>query len=441
MSEEGAELFHTLLTAPDRDRCPGLRPVVSCSPGDDPGFLEAVDARTHRRLRLERHGQWHGEWAELEESAAPASGLPLEAEWTARWHEARPIVLRGLFEAELDVSAERASLHEELTERGGLRHFLQASQPNLDPPFRVGRDVAANSERGEIERILLAWSAQPERRGSAVVRDLWVRSRWLSAGGEERSLLLETGFGGGESRARDRDPRLHRRVAELGEALLPEALLLARCEELLARLAAFVGAPALLTRHALLWLAPGGGLPFGARGLGSPRPPDHLGHCYLQLSGQSAWLALSTDDLVRRCAELVEYLVEGELSWVRRALYAEDDALEGLKRLLGDHRRARRELARPGCGLLRSAVDRGPEFSALLADAGHALVLEPGDLLLLPSHGFELRCAASLFAAHESEVSAGLTAAIRELHPAESDPLAESGSPPRRPRRGRRRRR
>ena len=44
-------------------------------------------------------------------------------------------------------------------------------------------------------------------------------------------------------------------------------------------------------------------------------------------------------------------------------------------------------------------VNRGPEFTSLLADAGHALVLHEGDVLLLPNHGYECTAMHSVFCA------------------------------------------
>ena len=48
---------------------------------------------------------------------------------------------------------------------------------------------------------------------------------------------------------------------------------------------------------------------------------------------------------------------------------------------------ALRELGESGCGTLGPWVDRGPEFTAFLIDAGHAAVLHPGDAICLPNNG------------------------------------------------------
>jgi hypothetical protein len=74
------------------------------------------------------------------------------------------------------------------------------------------------------------------------------------------------------------------------------------------------------------------------------------------------------------------------------------------------------ELARPDCGILGPLVNRGPEFTALLADAGHALLLRPGDVILRPNHGLERTAMHSVFHAG-GELAYGLSFALREDAP------------------------
>jgi hypothetical protein len=76
-------------------------------------------------------------------------------------------------------------------------------------------------------------------------------------------------------------------------------------------------------------------------------------------------------------------------------------------------------------------VNRGPEFTAWLADAGHAALLAPGDAILLPNHGLRRTAMHSVFCA-DDDVSYGLSLAIRsDREPAP----APAASPPRRRRR------
>jgi hypothetical protein len=82
-------------------------------------------------------------------------------------------------------------------------------------------------------------------------------------------------------------------------------------------------------------------------------------------------------------------------------------------------------------------VNRGPEFTAWLADAGHAALLGPGDAILLPNHGLRRTAMHSVFCAGE-EVAYGLSLAIRsdrepEVHATASGPIRRPAHRRRRP--------
>ena len=51
-------------------------------------------------------------------------------------------------------------------------------------------------------------------------------------------------------------------------------------------------------------------------------------------------------------------------------------------------------------------------MTGLLADAGHACVLEPGDAILLPNHGYARTAMHSVFCASE-ETTYGISLAVR----------------------------
>jgi hypothetical protein len=74
------------------------------------------------------------------------------------------------------------------------------------------------------------------------------------------------------------------------------------------------------------------------------------------------------------------------------------------------------QLILPGCGQLATIVNLAPIFTAQLADRGHALVLDPGDVLLLPNQGLRKTLLHSVFCA-SSEATYGLSMAIRESQP------------------------
>ena len=177
-----------------------------------------------------------------------------------------------------------------------------------------------------------------------------------------------------------------------------------------------IAAPVLFTQHIAYWNSPDGGALFHhdafAEDEEEPSRPGQLGVCFLQLSGRSAWLALSISDLAHRVREFAAHLFEGELPWVGAQVFPDAAAERRLRTVVSDPAALLRELARPGCGLLSPLVNRGPEFTAWLADAGHAAILSPGDAILLPNHGLARTAMHSVFCAGE-EVAYGLSTAIR----------------------------
>ena len=433
-------LFDELLGAPDRDLCPGARPVLSVGPDDEPDYLANLEEHEETRVVLERRGCYHGEWSVLG-VRSDRDPVPLTARLHQRWHAARPIVLRGLVDPTeaTEPLGERARLGEELGEACVLREFLER---HIDPSGGVwelgGPARLADPER-DLERHWIRWHSDPGTPGTPRMNDLWAKSAWLSTHEDDRSVRLRLSFGSEGRGDASRDLRRHRRVEELAELLLPECSLLHDSPALRERLETWLGDEVLFTQHIGYWNAPGGGALFHHDAFDEPVLGGQRGVVFTQLIGRTAWLALSVDDLAHRVEEFLGYLGEGELPWVRKALFRHPRDLDRALEVSSDPRRARRELVRPGCGLFGAVVERGPEFTAFLADGGHAHLLDPGDVIILPNHGLGRTCMHSVFCADEA-TSYGLSMAIREQHPPEPPPDAPRRSTRRR-RGGRRRRR
>ncbi len=406
------DLLEELLGAPDRDHCPGARPVVYVSGQEEPGFERALRAAPHERVLLSRRGQFHGEYCVF----APAGPAPAPASLAGRWLAARPVVLPGiartLLEDELQEIRRGDELALELAEPGSLRRLAERRLADSGETFEIlARTQPFDDPERDLERVFLA-SPPPTPRGRKV-QDLWLKSGWLSTFDEDRSLRLRVSFGREREDDASDDLLRQRLTARLGAALLPCAAAVAAQAQLRARIEGLIGEPALLTQAIGYWNAPEGGALFhhdafhedgGASG--------QLGVCYVQLTGASFWLALSTQDLAERVREFVELLAEGELHWVRSRLAAGARDFERLLELAADGPALERELGLPGCGRLAALVNHGPEFSALLADAGHAALLQPGDAILLPNHGPACTAMHSVFCASE-ETGYALSLAIR----------------------------
>jgi hypothetical protein len=412
---DGEDLLAEILSAPDRDRGFAPRPVVSVREQEDPGYLSAVESRRVGSTKLSRRGMWHGEWAELAPAPARGDGF---AELSARWHAARPIVLPGAVSGEElrefdDRIAAAGELYQSLQEPRGLRTWLADLAPEFS--VRPGRPRLFDEER-DIERVALA----SEGRGGRKVDDLWVKSSWLSTAENDGSLRVRVAFGRERDDDASGDLLRHRLVAELASRLFPESALVSANPAIVQTVERLIAAPALFTQHIAYWNAPEGGALFHHDAFAEDEEesgrPGQLGVGYLQLSGRTAWLALSIADLAARVREFVECLVEGELPWVKAQLFPQESALRRVEAFVHDDLALASELARPGCGILAGLVNRGPEFTAWLADAGHAAVLGPGDAILLPNHGLARTAMHSVFCAGD-EVAYALSLAIRADRP------------------------
>ncbi|MFT4539771.1 MAG: hypothetical protein ACI841_003095 [Planctomycetota bacterium] len=435
-------LLAELLTADDRDHCPGARPIVSYRDDDEASYLGELDKHASTRIDLHRRGHWHGLYAELEsDSLVPPAGPPREALLEQRWHTARPIVLPGLVDLEapqLASIASRAQLHEQLQKRGGLRAFSNSTLADSSGAFRVDDTERKPGHDGrDIERISIHWR-ESDQEGAKAMESLWGKSGWLADLDDDTSLRMRLSFGREVDDDASRKLDGHRRVSELGAQLFPETQALATHPWLNEFLERQVDGPVFFTQHIAYWNALGGGALMHHDAFHEPIEGGQRGVLYTQLSGATLWFAVSIEDLCRRVIEFVGYLEDGELAWVRKQLFPRPDDFDFVVRMCKRFPRVRKELGRAGCGKLSALVNQGPEFSALLADAGHAVILRAGDAILLPNQGLERTCMHSVFGVSE-EPGFALSLAIRESEPsAPPEPAQNSDRGDRRdhPRRG-----
>ncbi|MEM9803127.1 MAG: hypothetical protein AAGA20_22605 [Planctomycetota bacterium] len=420
----------SLLDAPDRDRCPGARPVVSVDEDDDPAYVAEINARCVAAPRLVRRGVFHGNWAELHDAFAFVPRDPL-AVLRDRFDAAQPIVLHDALADEVfDVLVTDREL-ERLARAGGLRELLTDRRHQLAPAFQVLDEELPGVDERDIERIAVEWSGA----GGATVSDLWLKSQRLSASDDDASLRLRVSFGREIEDDASRDEHRHRLVAELSERVLPEVGALVRDGELRGLIGEWIRGRPLFTQSIGYWNAPNGGALFHHDAFDEPARGRQRGVLFAQLTGSTGWLALSIGDLATRVLEFAELLAEGDLPWVREALADEEGSFDALLTLARDRDACIRELGQPGCGALGRLVNFGPEFTSLLADAGHGFVLSPGDVAVLPNHGLAKTCMHSVFCTGE-ETGFGVSLAIREV--ARARPASSRRGSSRRRARGRR---
>lgn len=399
-------LFDQIVFAPDRERVPGALHVVSWDEGDDADYLTSIDAVATRKVELRRRGSDHGAWAELDLTASGVDPRrePLTPELAReRWDADRPVLLPGILaDVAESCAAEGVALGERLREPSGLGAWLAESRAKLPE----GLELAAADTQDTDERTLA-------KRGltRADAPDLWLKSARLSTFEGDASLRLRASFGEEVDDDASKDEASHRAVARVAEALVPGALRIGLEPALGARLRELVGTEPLFTQQIAYWNAPQGGALMHHDAFDAPDNGGQVGVCYAQLAGATAWLALSLGDLADQVTDYCEALDDGEAEWVRKALWPDRRDFERSLARIKNRAALELELAEPGQGQFGALVGRA-EFTSFLADCGHGVIVGPGDVLLLPSHGLT-RCALhSVFCAGD-EPNYSISSALR----------------------------
>ena len=414
-----------IVSSPDRNPCPGQRAICSLN-GEEPAEeLAAWEPHTHAKVRLQRRGIDHGDWLVLDPSGwPPAPGPPLEAHLEQRWMEAQPIVLRGW--ASPGDPADTEAWFEQLHAPKGLRSFLTERIPRLGDVFAPGSNMHCFDTERDRERIRIGSEG-----------DLWVKCARLSTHPGDRSLRVRHGFGKEGPDDLNRDIHRHRLVAEAAQCLWPALSQMPTADAWSVRLAQWIGDPVLRTQTIAYFNAPDGGALWHHDAFDEPIEGGQRGVLYVQSTGRTAWLACSIDALTHLVIEWVGHLQDGELAWQLESM--EPAQWERLQSMAKRFVRLRKELAKPGQGLLGPWIG-SPEFTGLAADAGHAYLLDPGDGILLPNHGFHATAMHSVFCASPG-ATLGYSMALRADRAEEANPSRPHGSRDRRRSRGRTRRR
>ncbi|MEM7305661.1 MAG: hypothetical protein AAF682_03270 [Planctomycetota bacterium] len=395
-------LFRDILLDPERERIPEAAPVVSLGEEDDPAFLSEIRRRQRARIELRRRGEPHGTLAALH----PAGLLPprprrkrREVIRSQRWRAAQPVLLPGVAEPPRGLGRRVEALHRRLSDPAGLAPWLaeRGLGPAADPAELF------DPERDLDRRLLEGVGGGPA--------GLWAKTGRLSTHPGDRSLRLRISFGVEGDDDASHDEARQRASGEVGLRALPGAreALGPEVRELLERTAE---ARLLPSQPIAYWNAPNGGARFHhdafAEDAGGQR-----GVLFWQGHGRTLWLALSVEELGLRVREFLSWLDEGEMPWLREELAPGAADWARLTDVASSRAVLLHELAQPGCGLLGPLVDRGPEFTTYLADAGHAVLLSPGDVLLLPNHGLDRTAMHSVFHAG-GEIAYGLSFGLRE---------------------------
>jgi len=262
----------------------------------------------------------------------------------------------------------------------------------------------------------------------------WLKNQALSRVASDRSGRVRVSFGVEGDDDASHDEALQLRCAELARAVFPETALLRDDPALFELLEALDdplgedradGRELYLTQDIAYWNAPNGGALMHHDAFEEDYAERQRAVVYAQLTGATAWIALSTQDLAARVVEFCEALADGEMPWVKSSLFRGRSGEAALNKILRGGRFVYAELEKPGCGRLGRLVNRGPEFTSLLADAGHAFLVRAGDVVVLPNHGLGHTTLHSVFCASETPAYS-ISLALRRTGRAPDDDLDDA---------------
>jgi hypothetical protein len=300
---------------------------------------------------------------------------------TARraWRTARPIMLPGYVADALPAHRRdiaQSSVLMQAVLNGANCEELLLQEPyagRLDSRFEL---LAATYDEGDPQEIVKI-EFDAVRDGDIVAENLWVKLSWLSYAERDASLRFRFSFGLENYEDVAADPERQAFAAALTEALFPESAIISTDPRLRNFLRDLLHAEDLMYVERIVYFnAPEGGAQFHhdvERG--------HLGVVFAQLSGRTAWLALSTEQLL----DAIHDFLTGPLAENAMAKTIKSKKTRtALINIAADRDGLSDYLNKRDYDPLEQLMNRTPAFTRHLIDRGHAYILHPGDLILLP---------------------------------------------------------
>ncbi len=297
------------------------------------------------------------------------------------WRAARPIFLPGFIAGEIPaqqhhIAAAHALMEAVLDGADCETLLLQAPyDARLAPHFEL---LAPIYDEGDPQGIVkIEFDAVKD--GVVIAEDLWVKLSWLSYAEQDASLRFRFSFGMENYEDVAADPQRQRYAAQLTEALFPESAVISTNSRLAALLREMLRVKDIAYVERIVYFnAPEGGAQFH-----NDVERGHLGVVYAQLSGRTAWLALSTGQLLD---EIQKFLAQPDAEAAIRKVIRHPKTRAKLFSLAQDRAALAAYLNQRENDALERLINRVPAFARKLIEGGHGYILNPGDIILLPQH-------------------------------------------------------
>lgn len=299
----------------------------------------------------------------------------------AAWQAAQPIILPGLVAS--DVPAQRQHIAQATMLMQAVLDGADCEEILLRDPYAARLThrfelLASSYDEGDPQEIVKVEFDVVED-GAVIAENLWVKLSWLSYSEYDASLRFRFSFGMENYEDVAADPKRQAYAAALTEALFPESVVISANPRLNAFLKDLLQAKDFTYVERIVYFnAPEGGAQFH-----NDVERGHLGVVFAQLSGRTAWLALSTEQLLD---EIQVFLADGGADARMKAIIRQTKARSKLIALARDRTALAEYLNSRVNDPLEQLINRSPYFIRRLIERGHAYILHPGDIILLPQH-------------------------------------------------------
>jgi hypothetical protein len=299
----------------------------------------------------------------------------------AAWQTARPIVLPGFAASEIPALqhhiAQSAALAEAVLNGGDYEALLLQApySARLAPRFVLLGSTYDEGDPQEIVKI----EFDAVNRGEIAAEHLWSKLSWLSYEEYDASLRFRFSFGMENYEDVAADPQRQAYASALTEAVFPESAVISANRRLAMFLRKMLQAKDIMYVERIVYFnAPEGGAQFHHDVEGG-----HLGVVFAQLSGRTAWLALSTEQMLD---EIQTFLARPNAGVAIRGVIRHHKTRAKLFTLARDRDVLAAYLNSSDNDPLERLINRCPAFIRGLIEHGHAHILHPGDIILLPQH-------------------------------------------------------
>jgi len=333
--------------------------------------------------------------------------MPSVATIRARWEAGQGTVLPGFVrpalvacQGDLERSRTLVAKLQQGDEIAGL-FDVEPYVSRLAPGFELLASTVDEGDDQEIETL----EFDVVEDGALVAEGLWVKASWLSYDDADASLRFRFSFGmaGYEDVAADFVRQDY--AAKLTEALFPESVVISASDELNRLLQQVLGvAEVAYVERIIYFNAPNGGAQ-----MHQDVERGHAGVVYAQMSGETAWIALSKRELV---GEIEQFMARTDVDVLLADDIPELADREVLKQWCATSQRLSRMLDERDNDPLEVLINRVPAFAKQLIARGYGSILRAGDIMLLPQQSMEHCAWHSVYCVGE-EAGEALSFAIR----------------------------